>query len=58
MGGYFRGIRNNHDSAGYKLAQSVLGDASSWMSEEVVGERLLAVATEEGVPTGPEAVVS
>ena len=38
---YFRGIRHNHDSAGYKLAQSVLGDASPWLSEEIVGERLL-----------------
>jgi alkylation response protein AidB-like acyl-CoA dehydrogenase len=55
---YFRGIRSNNDATGYKLAQSVLGGAASWMSEEVVGERLLAVATENREPAGSEAVVS
>jgi alkylation response protein AidB-like acyl-CoA dehydrogenase len=53
---YFRNISRNNDAAGYKLAQSVLGDAATWMTDEVVGERLLAVAVEKGVPTGPEVV--
>jgi hypothetical protein len=44
---YFRGIRNNNDAVGYKLAQSVLGDAAPWLTEEAVGERLMAVRVEE-----------
>ena len=40
----FRGVRHNHDQVGYRLAQSVLAGSGAWMVDEVVGERLLAVA--------------
>jgi alkylation response protein AidB-like acyl-CoA dehydrogenase len=52
---YFRGLRDNNDAIGYKLAQSVLGGAAPWLSEEVVGERLLAVAVEKGESSGSAA---
>ena len=44
---YFRGISGNNDAVGYKLAQGVLSDAAPWLTEESVGERLLAVRVEE-----------
>jgi len=44
---YFRGIRGNNDAVGYKLAQKVLSDAAPWLTEESVGERLMAVRVEE-----------
>jgi alkylation response protein AidB-like acyl-CoA dehydrogenase len=44
---YFRGISGNNDAVGYKLAQSMLSDAAPWLTEESVGERLLAVRVEE-----------
>jgi hypothetical protein len=34
----FKGIHDNSDSAGYKLAQSMLAGEASWLSKEVVGE--------------------
>jgi len=40
---YFRGIKHHHDAVGYKLAQGMLGGAAPWLTEESVGERLLAV---------------
>jgi hypothetical protein len=45
---FFAGIRHNHDAVGYRLAQQVLDGAAPWMTEGVVGERLLAVAATSG----------
>jgi alkylation response protein AidB-like acyl-CoA dehydrogenase len=51
---FFRGIRDNNDTMGYRLAQNILADAATWMTEEVVGER----ATEGAKPQDHEAVAS
>jgi alkylation response protein AidB-like acyl-CoA dehydrogenase len=55
---FFRGLRQNNDAVGYRLAQGVLGGAAPWIAEEVVGERLLAVAVERKQSAGSEAAVS
>jgi len=39
---FFRGIRKNNDAVGYKLAQNILGNGASWMTDEVIGETPLA----------------
>jgi hypothetical protein len=46
---HFRGIGRNTDAIGYKLAQSVLAGAAPWLTEESVGERLLATETRKRV---------
>ena len=51
---FFRGIRQNNDRVGYTLAQSILGDAATWMTEESVAER----QAETAKPEGREAVAS
>ena len=51
---FFRGIRDNNDTMGYRLAQNILADAATWMTEEVVGER----ATEGAKSQDHEAVAS
>jgi len=35
---HFRGLKNNNDRQGYKLAQQVLGDAMPWLTDGTVGE--------------------
>ena len=40
----FRGIRENHDATGYRLAQQTLAGAGSWMLTEAVGEKGRAAA--------------
>jgi alkylation response protein AidB-like acyl-CoA dehydrogenase len=52
---FFRGIRKNNDAVGYKLAQSILGDGASWMTEEVIGEAPLA-RTKDETPEDPQMV--
>jgi hypothetical protein len=46
---YFRGLKNNNDRQGYKLAQKVLGGALPWLTEGTVGEGPLVAAEPDQV---------
>ena len=52
---FFRGIRKNNDAVGYKLAQSILGNGASWMTEEVIGEAPMA-RVKDKTPEDPQMV--
>lgn len=56
---FFRGLKQNNDARGYKLAQSVLDGSASWMTEGIVSDRRLAMESEQNRhDKSPRAVAS
>ena len=56
---FFRGLRDNDDARGYKLAQAMLGDSATWMMDGIATDRRLAMDAEaQKNEQGPQRVAS